>query len=113
MAGKKTRKATKARTWAAVAVALVVLTGLAFLAPWAATQAEIGTAFGARTACVCHHIGGRPLDDCRKDFEAGMALIAIEENHDAGTVRASMPLMGDSVARYREGWGCVLEPYEG
>lgn len=97
-----------------VLIALFALGGAGYAAwPHLRLQAEIGTAFGARTACTCHFIGRRPLGDCRKDFEDGMALVSIEEDHEARVVRASVPLIARSRARYREGWGCLLEPYAG
>lgn len=74
-------------------------------------RAEAGTAFGARIGCSCRYIGGRLLADCEKDFVDGMALVSLREDAAAGTVTASVPLLSSTTARFREGWGCVLEPY--
>jgi hypothetical protein len=75
-------------------------------------QAEAGTAYGARTACSCRHIGGRDLLDCEKDFEDGMALVMLSEDAKAGSVTARVPLLSSTTATYRAGWGCLLEPYQ-
>ncbi|WP_082836136.1 hypothetical protein [Croceicoccus bisphenolivorans] len=76
------------------------------------SQAEAGTAFGARMACSCRFIGGRELGDCEKDFVDGMAMVSLSEDTTAKSVTASVPLVSSTTATYREGWGCVLEPYE-
>lgn len=74
-------------------------------------QAAAGTAFGARTACGCRFIGGRALGDCEKDIADGMALVSLSEDAEAKSVTARVPLIASTTATYREGWGCVLEPY--
>lgn len=102
------------RTLAVVFGAAVLLAVVAHFG-WAPlnAQASAGTAFGARTACGCRFIGGRPLGDCEKDFADGMALVSLSEDAEARTVTARVPLIASTTATYREGWGCVLEPYRG
>lgn len=113
MTGKRKLKGRKSGWrrvgWAAVSVLLLIMVVIAVKLPDLRAQAELATAFGARTACVCHHIGGRPLADCRKDFEPGMEVVSIAK--DGPTIRASVPLLGESSATFREGWGCQIEPY--
>lgn len=70
-----------------------------------------GTSYGARVACSCRFAGGRSISDCRKDFEPGMALVSLSENADAKSVTARYAMMFGQTATYREGWGCVLEPW--
>lgn len=83
-----------------------------------ANRAEIGglsrtgTAYGAHIACSCRHIGGRSLEDCEKDFEPGMELVGLSEDAEARSVTASIPLVARQTATFREGQGCVLEPWE-
>ena len=72
-----------------------------------------GAAFGARTACSCRYIAGRSLEDCEKDFEPGMELVFLSDDEDEKSVTATVPLLASQTARYREGFGCVLEPWEG
>jgi hypothetical protein len=71
-----------------------------------------GTAFGARTACSCRYIAGRPLEDCEKDFEPGMEVVFLSEDEEEKSVTARVPLIASATATYRDGFGCVLEPWE-
>ncbi len=72
-----------------------------------------GTAFGARTACSCRYIAGRPLADCQKDFEPGMQAVFLSEDAETKTITARVPLIASARARFRPGWGCLLEPWDG
>lgn len=72
-----------------------------------------GTSFGARVACSCRYVAGRGLADCRKDFEPGMAMVMLGEDEEARSVTARIPLVASQTASYREGQGCVLEPWAG
>jgi hypothetical protein len=72
-----------------------------------------GAAFGARTACSCRYVAGRPLEDCEKDFEPGMEVVFLSDDPAARSVTARVPLLASATAQYREGFGCVLEPWGG
>lgn len=74
--------------------------------------AETGAAYGARVACSCRFVGGRSLDDCKKDFEPGMELITLSEDAPSKSVTARFPLLAKETATYREGPGCQLEPIQ-
>jgi hypothetical protein len=102
------------RRWPGIVLVLAVLAGsLAF-----ANRAEIGglamtgTAYGAHVGCSCRHVGGRSLEDCEKDFEPGMELVSLSEDEEENSVTASIPLIASQTATYREGQGCVLEPWQ-
>ncbi|MEH6826678.1 hypothetical protein [Parasphingorhabdus sp.] len=71
-------------------------------------QLNVGTAYGARVACSCHYIGGRDIEDCRKDFEPGMELIGLTVDEEQKRVTASALLIESATAEFREGWGCVM-----
>ena len=94
---------------------LLVVALLAALATYFATPLQgyaiTGASYGARVACSCRFAGGRSLSDCRKDFEAGMDLITLSEDRATKSVTARFPLLAAQTATYREGWGCVLEPW--
>lgn len=77
------------------------------------SQADAGTAFGARTACSCRFVTGRDLGDCKKDFADGMALVSLSEDEAGKSVTARVPLISSTTATLREGRGCVLDPYDG
>ncbi|MFM9935437.1 MAG: hypothetical protein ACKVOL_04480 [Novosphingobium sp.] len=91
---------------------MLLLAGTAvFVWPQVHGYALTGAAYGARVACSCRFVGGRQLSDCRKDFEPGMDFIALSEDQAARSVTARFPLIARQTATYREGWGCVLEPW--
>jgi hypothetical protein len=71
-----------------------------------------GASYGARIACSCRYLGGRSLDDCRKDFEPGMELVMLSEDSAAKSVTARFPLLARQTATYRDGEGCRLEPWD-
>jgi hypothetical protein len=75
--------------------------------------AEAGASYGARVACSCRFVGGRGLDDCRKDFEPGMELIMLSEDSQARSVTATFPLLASQTARLKDGEGCRLDPWQG
>ena len=75
--------------------------------------ARAATAYGARVACSCGHVGGRELDQCRDDFLPGMGFVVLSEDEEEKAVTAWMPFFGSETARYREGPGCVLDSWEG
>jgi hypothetical protein len=72
----------------------------------------LGAAFGARTACSCRYGAGRDIDDCEKDFEPGMELVFLSDDADEKSVTARVPLLSSATASYRDGFGCVLEPWK-
>lgn len=71
-------------------------------------QMNVGTAYGARVACSCHYVGGRDIEDCRKDFEPGMEVIGLSLDDQRKRVTASAALIASATAEFREGWGCVM-----
>jgi hypothetical protein len=76
-------------------------------------RADLGTAYGARLACACRYVAGRPLGDCRDDFEPGMGLVMLSEDAATKTVTARVPLLARDSATFRDGWGCQLEKWRG
>lgn len=109
-AGRRTR--TRWGLWL-LAIIAVLVGGAAF-----AFRAEIGgygsvsAAYTARVACSCRFVAGRPLKDCAKDKLAGMEAVTLVEDVEAKSVTSRFPLVASATATYREGYGCVLEPYE-
>ena len=73
---------------------------------------QTGTAYGARTACSCRHLGGRSLASCEEDFMPGMEFVFLSEDEAAQSVTAYVPLIASTTATFREGFGCVLEPWK-
>lgn len=75
--------------------------------------ADVGTSYAARVACSCRFVAGRTLEDCRKDKLAGMELVSLSDDPEGKSVTASFPLVTANTATLRDGYGCVLEPWEG
>lgn len=94
------------RLFTALAVAALLFWFWAPLNSFALT----GAAYGARVACSCHYLGGRTLEDCRKDFEPGMELVFLSADAKSRSVTARFPLLATQTATYAEGQGCRLEP---
>src|SRR3546814_10562836 len=49
--------------------------GVALYAHLMTPKLQLGVGYGARVACGCRYIEGRPLKSCYKDFEPGMEVI--------------------------------------
>jgi hypothetical protein len=114
MATANTNPAGRRRIWPSALLAVVVLLGAVawFYSEPIAGYTTTGTAFGARMACSCRYVAGRSLSDCEKDFEPGMEVVFLSEDADEKSVTARVPLLASATARYRDGFGCVLDPWE-
>ena len=75
-------------------------------------QARLGAAYGARLTCSCRYVEGRAMGSCTDDKEPGMALVRLTDRPEDKAVDASVPLMATRTARFRPGWGCLLDPAE-
>ncbi len=94
-------------------VVLVVVAALGVAVVWhrLQSQAVLATSYGARIACTCHYLGGRGLQDCRKDFEPGMALVVLTDNPATHGITARVPLIASQTAAFRDGAGCQLQSW--
>ena len=105
-------KASRRRIWVGTPIAVVVLL-LAAIALYALSQKpklELGVGYGARVACGCRYIEGRPLASCYKDFEPGMEVIRLSDDIKTKTVTASVPLLVSRSVRFDSQLGCQPEP---
>lgn len=99
--------------WGLLIVALGLVTVfIAFREPIRG-YSGVATAYSARVACSCRFVAGRSLADCAKDKLAGMELVTLVDDPAARSVTARFPLIASTTATYREGYGCVLEKWEG
>jgi len=115
MATAKSSTGYRRRIW--LRVLLVLAVGAGALA-WFYREPIVGltttgTAFGARTACSCRYVAGRAIGDCQKDFEPGMEVVFLSDDEEDKAVTARVPFVARDTARYREGFGCVLDPWDG
>lgn len=102
------------RRWRRRGLLLAALLGLAALVwNWRPLTADAVTdaAYAARLACPCRFVAGRPLSDCRRDFEPGMGLVMLSEDVATRSVTARVPLLASQTATFREGEGCQLDPW--
>ena len=109
------RSAKNGRRWFVAALVLVVVAGFAWWR-WGAgirDDATAGTAYMARVACSCRYVGGREMEDCEKDRLAGMEFIRLSDDPEFRSVTATAPFIASATANYREGYGCLLEEWEG
>lgn len=101
-----------------IVLVLLGLAGIAVLGlglwkgPRLAKDALTGASFGARIACSCRFVEGRPLDQCKSDFEPGMSMVMLSADEGAKSVTARVPLIAAQTATFRPGEGCVLEKWE-
>jgi hypothetical protein len=113
MATSRTRAVHRRPLWLKLAVVLVIALAAAgwfYRAPLYG-YADTGAAVGARIACSCRYIAGRSLRDCKKDFEPKMEIVFLSEDEDTRSVTGYVPLIASETARYRKGYGCVLDPW--
>ena len=96
-----------------VAAIAAIAAGLWFNRVPIAGYANVGTSYAARVACSCRFVAGRSLEDCEKDKLGGMELVSLSDDAEARSVTATFPLVTANTATYREGYGCVLEKWEG
>jgi hypothetical protein len=98
-----------------IAGGLLVLALLA-LVSWQWTglsaRAQLGAAYGARIGCSCRYVEGRAMGSCDSDKEPGMGLVRLTDLPDARAVEGSVPLLASRTARFKPGWGCLLDPVE-
>jgi len=93
-------------------LAVLIALGWTYRAP-AQGYANAATAYSARVACSCRYVAGRGLEDCEKDKLAGMELVTLVDDPASKTVTARFPLIAVDTASYKEGYGCVLQEWEG
>jgi len=103
-----------ARRWAILS--LIALTAVAsalysFGAPLFG-NAQAATAYSARVACSCRFVAQRELADCNKDKMPGMEWVSLSEDTEARSVTATIPFLASETAVLRDGYGCVLQPWQ-
>lgn len=97
---------------------LAIIIGAAVGAAWyfwapATGYAKTATAYSSRVVCSCRFVAGRSLEDCTKDKLEGMELVTMVDDDATKSVTARFPLLASDTASYREGYGCVLQDWEG
>lgn len=97
--------------WTPIAIVLLLVIGIVAYAFSQKPKLELGVGYGARVACGCRYIEGRPLDSCYKDFEPGMEVIHLSDDPQTKTVTASVPLIASRSVRFDSALGCQPAPF--
>lgn len=98
-----------------ILIALAGLLGLAIIVGYVRwfvpTQqaVEIGAGMLSKQVCSCLFVAGRSVEDCRADQYESMDRIKLEVLQDPPAVRAFVPLLGERIAVWRDGFGCTLQ----
>lgn len=99
--------------WILAGLLLLLLALLALLAwhwPTLGAQARLGAAYGARIGCSCRYVEGRSMGSCNGDKEPGMTAVRLTDLPEQHAVEGSVPLLASRTARFKPGWGCLLDP---
>lgn len=111
--GEKRSRRARFMLWLVVATILALVAAAWFNRNTVRGYGDVGTAYAARVVCSCRFVAGRSLEDCEKDKVAGMELVALSDDSEARSVTARFPMVAETTATYREGYGCVLEEWSG
>ena len=96
----------------AIIAAILIGAGWFFRAPIVG-HSELATAHAARHVCSCMHIGGQSEGVCEGNFALDSIPVFVNADAEGRSVTASVPLAASNTATYQEGFGCVLEPWDG
>ena len=50
------------------------------------------------------------MGSCHGDKEPGMAMVRLADKPEERAVEAHVPLLASRTARFKPGWGCLLDP---
>jgi hypothetical protein len=93
---------------------LLLIGAFALFALWKWPQwraaGEAGSAYAARITCSCRYVDGRSAESCARDIEEDAGLVSITEKPEEKAITGSVPLLGRATARFRAGYGCLMEP---
>jgi hypothetical protein len=94
--------------WSAAIVVAIFAVWLIYSWGSLRANAEVATGYAARVGCSCHFIGKRDLKSCATDLEPGMEMVTMSLDPEKPVLHASVPLLAERSAEFREGWGCVM-----
>ncbi|MEO8722297.1 MAG: hypothetical protein ABI395_02070 [Sphingobium sp.] len=72
--------------------------------------ADAGSGYAARITCSCRYIEGRSAKSCAGDIAGDAGMVTISEDADQKSITGSVPLMARRTARFKAGYGCLMEP---
>lgn len=96
--------------WVAAALLGVAVT----LSVWKWSEwreaAAAGSAYAARITCSCRYVEGRSAESCAEDVAHDAGLVFITEKPEEKEIVGRVPLLGRASARFRPGYGCLMQP---
>lgn len=121
-AGDKIKQAFRVLTspWVRY-IALIVLISASALLAWKwqnlREEAIAGTAFAARTVCICRFVSNRPMEACKADLKVAQfgdiaSMATLTENEQQRSITSRIPLLASQSADQKRYSGCQLEPWQ-
>ncbi|MGE4429667.1 MAG: hypothetical protein AB7E05_02875 [Sphingobium sp.] len=100
----------KMARWAALAIVVLIVALMVWKwQDWQAS-ARMGAAYAARLTCSCRYVEGRSAESCAQDISHDTRLVSVTDQPEEKRVTASVPLLGHAEARFRPGYGCLMQP---
>src|SRR3546814_19035070 len=98
--------------WGALALIVLLAGGVALYAHLMTPKLQLGVGYGARVACGCRYIEGRPLKSCYKDFEPGMEVIHLPDDPKTRPTTSSVPPVASPEVTLDPVLGFPPEPHQ-
>lgn len=73
------------------------------------SRAELAAAYGARVGCACRYVENRTMQSCTADISGASRFVSASDDPDEKTVHARVLPLASATARYRPGFGCLLD----
>ncbi|WP_340588167.1 hypothetical protein [Erythrobacter alti] len=105
------KKATRLLKILLLVLLLLAGIGWIFRAPISG-YGELATAHAARNVCACRFVAGQSESVCEQNFVLGTPPVLLGEDEEERSVTAQFPPFASNTATYRDGYGCVLEPWD-
>lgn len=112
--GRKRGGPAGSGSWRRRALLAVLLVALAVLAwNWRPLndRAFAEASHAARIGCSCRFVAGRDMSQCRADIPSGFGMITLSQDEEGKSVTARFLPLASQTATFRQGWGCLLEPF--
>ncbi len=109
MATKTLKPLRKLHIFGYIILLILVLIIAIFIYNFASLKgnAQLGASYAAHVTCSCRYIEGRSLEDCQKDFEAGMEIVSLSDDPDNKRMTAYVPFLAEAIAERRGEFGCI------
>lgn len=73
-------------------------------------SARAGSAYAAHVTCSCRYIEGRTAKSCAGDLDEAAWFVLVKDRPEQKATEAHVPLLGQARARFRPGYGCLVDP---